>query len=729
MSWFQHSRAVFGIAATLSWASAAQTLAQPAAPDYARYALSHSGQASLGQSIFNDEQRAGCVKCHTVDGTGAKTGPDLSAVGAKFPKADLIRAILEPSASIAVGYATTRITTTSGEEIDGILKSASADGAELALADGKRVRISAREIASQRVSEVSLMPEGLCQALSPAEFSHLIAYLLSLRPSTGGGDAPHGFLTRVPRAAAEAVFKPLFPDNIRFRNPSWFGEVPGQPGRFLVLETAGRVWTVETSGASATQTPLLDLTGAVHLGGGSGLLAGVFHPRFPENRKYYLKYQQRRDGHISTLLVERQFTPDFRADAGLARTLLEIPCLTQDHTGGGLEFGPEGLLYLGMGDSGPQRDPQGHGQDLGLLLGKILRLNVDAAENGAAYSIPADNPFRQRPGARPEIWAWGFREPWRLSFDRETHDLWVGDVGQDRIEEVDIARAGENFGWNVFEGFDRFSESFRRASEHYQPPIFAYPHSLGVSITGGYVYRGREAAALRGSYICADFESRRVWALTQTNRSLSGIVEIATAPSRPVSFAQGRDGELYVVGFDSGAIYCLDLSPVDPAPLQIQFLTPTSEQSGVVWRMTLQQPDDHWPAPDFDDRAWTNALGGFGTAGTPGAVIGSEWRTDHIWLRREFTLPGDFAARAGRRLALRLHHDEDAEIYLNGREISRQPRWTSGYIEVPLDAEAVRALRPGRNVIALHCRQTTGGQYIDAGLLEYLRGDSATNPP
>jgi hypothetical protein len=426
-------------------------------------------------------------------------------------------------------------------------------------------------------------------------------------------------------------------------------------------------------------------------------------------------------GQIFTLLVERRFSADFNSDSGEApRQLLRIPCATQDHTGGALEFGPDGFLYLGMGDTGPQRDPQGHGQDLTLLLGKILRIDVDRAENGRPYAIPPDNPFHSRDGARPEIWAYGFREPWRFSFDALTQDLWVGDVGQDRIEEVGIVRAGENHGWNVFEGFELFSDRYRREGERYVAPVFSYPHRLGVSITGGFVYRGQRAPAMRGWYICADFESRRVWALTQTNRVLDKIVELGRAPDRAVSFAQRRDGELYLVGHDSGLIYRLGLEAVDPTPLETRVLAATSEAGPVLWRVSLEAPTDAWFRADFDASSWTHAPGGFGTRGTPGAVVRTEWRTGEIWLRREFTLPPGPVSQRPRALALRLHHDEDVEIFLNGVEVARLPRWTTGYIDVPLTAESARALTPGRNVLAIHCRQTGGGQYIDAGLVEYV---------
>jgi glucose/arabinose dehydrogenase len=240
--------------------------------------------------------------------------------------------------------------------------------------------------------------------------------------------------------------------------------VPGAAGRYLVLEHFGGSWLVEKGAAGGeTRTPFLDLRKVVRRGGATGLLALAFHPEFLKNRRYFLKYQIEEQGRISTLIVERAFDASFKGDAGgEGKVLLKIPGTTQDHNGGSLEFGPDGFLYIGMGDTGPQRDPQGHGQDTGLLLGKLLRIDVDHATDGLPYGIPGNNPFRAQAGTRPEIWALGFREPWRISFDSLTHDLWVGDVGQDRYEEVGIVRAGENHGWNVYEGDHAFSESYRR---------------------------------------------------------------------------------------------------------------------------------------------------------------------------------------------------------------------------------------------------------------------------
>jgi hypothetical protein len=198
-----------------------------------------------------------------------------------------------------------------------------------------------------------------------------------------------------------------------------------------------------------------------------------------------------------------------------------------------------------MGDTGPQTDPQGHGQDLSSPLGKMLRIDVDHESDGRPYAIPRDNPFRSRASenVRTEIYAYGFREPWRFSFDSLTHDLWVGDVGQDRIDEIDLVRPGENFGWNVYEGFDLFSTRYRRDERApFTPPVFAYNRRLGNSITGGYVYRGDPKSPFYGLHICGDFTSRRVWALKQSDRKLTGAWQIGTSPEPIASFAQDASG-------------------------------------------------------------------------------------------------------------------------------------------------------------------------------------------
>jgi len=233
--------------------------------------------------------------------------------------------------------------------------------------------------------------------------------------------------------------------------------------------------------------------------------------------------------------------------------------VAEDHSGGCLQFGPDGFLYIVMGDTGPHNDPNGHAQNLQLLLGKLLRIDVDRKEGDLAYAIPSDNPFRGRADARPEIWAYGFRNPWRFCFDSVTGDLWLADVGQDRQEEVDIVHRGENHGWNVYEGFEPFSNQYRKEGRKFTPPVFAYRRKYGNSITGGYVYRGDKQSSFYGVYLCGDYTSKRIFGVTQENGVLKTVRQIGSIPQQLVSFGTDEAGQIYAVGYE-GMIYQLDFS-------------------------------------------------------------------------------------------------------------------------------------------------------------------------
>jgi len=223
--------------------------------------------------------------------------------------------------------------------------------------------------------------------------------------------------------------------------------------------------------------------------------------------------------------------------------------VAEHHNGGCIEFGPDGFLYLGMGDSAPNFDPQGYAQDLRLLFGKMLRIDVDRRDAGLAYGIPNDNPFRGRPDARPEIWAYGLREPWRFSFDRVTGELWVADLGQERGDEIDLVRRGDNYGWNAYEGFELFSKAHRedRRRKH------------GSALMGGQVYRGDKRSSFYGVYVFGDHQSKRIWGLTQDHGSLQTIRQLDTAPQAITAFTADEQGGLYVVGYQ-GMIYQLDFT-------------------------------------------------------------------------------------------------------------------------------------------------------------------------
>jgi len=541
--------------------------------EYRDFAMGHDGNAARGRELFNNEQRTGCTKCHSVDGSSSRAGPDLLTIGDSYPRRELIRAILEPSSTIAVGYGTTIVEIRSEETFSGIIKQSTPDALELMCADGKRVRIATADIVAQRGSNLSLMPEGLQAGMSREEFTDLIEYLVSLKDPSSALANNRGMPPIIPELAKPIGVRPFFSEDLRFphsfvQKPGdvrsglvWFGQLPGTSNVFIAVHQTGKIWRLEKSATNDTKSLFADVTSEIfNERGPNGLLGLAFHPKFRENWKYYLKHQVFEDGKIATTVVERIASPDFRADSGRpSRRLIKMESVTQDHSGGCIAFGPDGYLYIGMGDTGPQQDPQGHGQDLNMLLGKMLRIDVDHSDRGLAYAIPADNPFREQPNVRPEIWAYGFREPWRFSFDSVTHDLWVGDVGQDRIEEVSIVRRGENLGWNVYEGFEPFSNRYRKEGATYVPPIFAYRRKFGNSITGGYIYRGDKHSSFYGVYICGDYTSHRIFGLKQRDRALQVVKQIGTAPQGIASFGIDAHGEIYIVGYE-GMVYQLDLT-------------------------------------------------------------------------------------------------------------------------------------------------------------------------
>jgi putative heme-binding domain-containing protein len=546
-------------------ASTAQAIPNKRA--YQDFAMGHEGNVTRGQKLFADEQRAGCTRCHTVDGSSGKAGTDLFAAGDKLSRLAIVQSVLEPSREIAVGYATTVVQTKEGEEYQGILKQATDEGIQLMGADGKILHISASEIAAQHGSSVSLMPEGLQAGMTVQEFTDLVEYVTELKQPETAFSTARGMPRDIPALAKPVEVRPFLAKELFHHEPGggqdfprlglvWFAQVPGQKKDFLAIHQSGLIWLIKKKAQGEDVTVFANFSNECFSARGpNGLLGMAFHPSFRKNRKYYLKHQVFEEGKIATVVEEREAALGFPRDSGHpARRLLKIVSTTQDHSGGCLQFGPDGLLYIGMGDTGPQTDPQGHGQDLKTLLGKMLRIDVDAVDATRPYAIPATNPFAKSAEGLPEIWALGFREPWRFSFDPLTGDLWVGDVGQDRIEEVDIVRRGENHGWNVYEGFEPFSKRYRKENAAYIPPVFAYKRKYGNSVTGGFVYRGDKHSSFYGVYICGDYTSHQLFGLTQKNRELQNVRQIGTTPQGISSFGTDERGNIYVVGYE-GMIY------------------------------------------------------------------------------------------------------------------------------------------------------------------------------
>ena len=338
--------------------------------------------------------------------------------------------------------------------------------------------------------------------------------------------------------------------NLIFSQPIGILSAGDNSGRLFVVEQAGKIMVFQNSAGTTSSTVFLDITDRVLFGGEQGLLGLAFHPNFIGNGYFYLNYVA---SNPTRTVIARysasKGTPNV-ADKTSEIILLEIPQPFANHKGGQIAFGTDGYLYIGMGDGGSGGDPLGNGQNRSVLLGKILRIDVNLSSEGRAYRVPDDNPFVGNVlGYREEIYAWGFRNPWRFSFDSATGKLWVGDVGQDRIEEIDVVERGKNYGWNVMEGTLSYIGGNLTGLEL---PLYEYGHNLGNAIIGGYVYHGSNAPELAGSYIYGDYGSGRIWALA-TNGSNSQLVASGLTIS---SFGIDENKELCICAFD-GKIYRL----------------------------------------------------------------------------------------------------------------------------------------------------------------------------
>lgn len=380
--------------------------------------------------------------------------------------------------------------------------------------------------------------------------------LLTGRPVEGQSPAP-----APPRIALAA----LIPGGLN--DPLYLTHSRDDSGRLFIVEQRGRIWVIENG--RRLGRPFLDISSRVAFTslGERGLLGLTFHPQFRVNRRFFVNYTRVPDG--ATMVAEYRVSNDPTLAERSERQILVIPQPHDAHNGGMIEFGPDGLLYIAMGDGGPLADPQNRAQDLNQLLGKLLRIDVDRAQ---PYEIPADNPFIGK--GRPEIWALGFRNPFRFSFDRQTGELYVGDVGEHRMEEVDLVERGRNYGWSIMEGSLCYKPmtgcrreglelplvEYARPPEHgLQPPrtssrdpegavtVFHHPQgrSTRCAIIGGYVYRGSAIPDLVGTYVFGDLCSGEVFGLT------GGRVNVL-AKGPPgffiSSFGEDQVGDIYVVG-------------------------------------------------------------------------------------------------------------------------------------------------------------------------------------
>jgi glucose/arabinose dehydrogenase len=342
------------------------------------------------------------------------------------------------------------------------------------------------------------------------------------------------------------------------RKPTHITHAGDGSGRLFIIEQEGRILIVKNN--VLRRDPFLDIRDRVGCCGERGLLSMTFPPGYAQKQHFYINYTNR-SGDTVVSRFRTTGDPD-RADVGSEEVILTVKQPFANHNGGQLAFGPDGYLYIGMGDGGAANDPFGNGQKPSTLLGKLLRIDVESKEK--PYGIPPFNPFVGRSGMLPEIWALGLRNPWRFSFDRKTGDLFIADVGQNRHEEVNVqpssSRGGENYGWNVMEGMHCF-RSRTCDSAGLVLPVVEYGHKVGCSVTGGMIYRGKAILPLDGIYVYGDYCSGRIWGLKKSGERWIST-QLADTELSISTFGEDESGELYVADHDSGSIYLITAAAI-----------------------------------------------------------------------------------------------------------------------------------------------------------------------
>ncbi|MCH7772011.1 MAG: PQQ-dependent sugar dehydrogenase [Bacteroidetes bacterium] len=361
---------------------------------------------------------------------------------------------------------------------------------------------------------------------------------------------------------AQYELENAFP-NLVFTNPIGLYHAGDGTDRIFVIEQEGKILVFPNSSSVTSTVTFLDITDRVSAGGERGLLGLAFHPNYANNGYFYVNYTVWPRATVVSRFQVSSENPDLTDNAG-ENIILTFSRPYSNHNGGWIAFGPDGYLYIASGDGGSSHDPHDHGQNITTFMGAFLRIDVDNKDPGLEYAIPPDNPFADSTGnVLKEIYAWGFRNPWRNSFDPVTGWLWAADVGQGDKEEIDLVESGKNYGWRCYEGFIIHDTTGCDYPE-YTLPIWEYDHDYGCSITGGYVYRGSIHTGLVGKYIYADYCDMTIWALqydgiTPVNETL------LTAPGGVVSFGIDMHNELYVLAFFPSAIYKF----TDPLPVEL----------------------------------------------------------------------------------------------------------------------------------------------------------------
>ena len=392
-----------------------------------------------------------------------------------------------------------------------------------------------------------------------------VSYLTACGGSSGGGGSGAGGVHKT--ATATATLTPTATPTVLpipaltlqtvatgFTSPLGM-EMPNDgTNRFFVVEQGGTIKILQ-NGTVAAQN-FLDISSEVTSGGELGLLGVTFHPDFPTNGRLFVNYTRTlTGGQIQSVIAEFRVTSNPNVvDPATERILLTQNQPFANHKAGQLAFGPDGLLYFGLGDGGSGGDPMGNGQNLQTLLGKMMRIDVDHMDPGLQYAIPPSNPFATSTTALHEIYAYGLRNPWRFSFERGTGRLFCADVGQASFEEIDIVQNGLNYGWNIMEGDHCFNPPTGCDMTGLTLPITEYDHSQGIAVIGGYVYKGTAIPALLNLYIFGDLSSGNIWYLREGPPGTFTQTLLMNSPETLSSFGQDMAGEIYLVNYGAGSI-------------------------------------------------------------------------------------------------------------------------------------------------------------------------------
>ena len=390
------------------------------------------------------------------------------------------------------------------------------------------------------------------------------------------------FLSCSEKSLPQYTLQEAFP-NLTLSGPLDLQNAGDGTDRIFVVEQSGKIYVFENNTGVTVKKKFLDITDSVSSGGEMGLLGLAFHPNYENNGYFYVNYTKS-SPYRRTLIVRFQVSnanPD-SADRSSSKILMEIAQPFSNHNGGQLAFGPDGYLYIALGDGGSGGDPQGNAQNKSSLLGKLLRIDVDQTQGSINYAIPLNNPFKNNTqGFKEEIYAYGLRNPWRFSFDSPTGRLWCADVGQNAWEEIDLIVKGGNYGWRCYEGNHNYDLS-GCTDTNYIFPVWEYSHSDGVSITGGYVYRGPNLPDLYGKYIYGDFGTRKIWALTYDGINPPTNKLLLTSSVSIASFGVDINNELYVVGYN-GIIYRFTPTASIIAPTNLRYTVNSPNSITLNW--------------------------------------------------------------------------------------------------------------------------------------------------